>query len=160
MSDFRIRACEPRDLPAVGRLGALLVRQHHAFDPARFMSGGAGLEEGYAHFLGGELEADDVVVLVAEQAGAVVGYVYAGLEPPSWKELRESAGFLHDVVVAPTARNQGIATALVEAAAQWLLDAGAPRLMLWTAEMNPAAQRLFARLGFRRTMIEMTREPR
>jgi hypothetical protein len=30
--------------------------------------------------------------------------------------------------------------------------------MLWTAEKNDSAQRLFARLGFRRTMIEMTRE--
>jgi hypothetical protein len=32
--------------------------------------------------------------------------------------------------------------------------------MLWTAERNPTAQRLFERLGFRRTMIEMTRERR
>jgi RimJ/RimL family protein N-acetyltransferase len=31
-------------------------------------------------------------------------------------------------------------------------------VMLMTAEQNPAAQRLFARLGFRRTMVEMTRE--
>jgi hypothetical protein len=30
--------------------------------------------------------------------------------------------------------------------------------MLWTAEQNTAASRLFLRLGFRRTMIEMTRE--
>jgi hypothetical protein len=30
--------------------------------------------------------------------------------------------------------------------------------MLWTAERNPAAQRLFEQSGFRRTMIEMTRE--
>jgi hypothetical protein len=30
--------------------------------------------------------------------------------------------------------------------------------MLWTAEQNADAQRLFVKLGFRRTMIEMTRE--
>jgi ribosomal protein S18 acetylase RimI-like enzyme len=30
--------------------------------------------------------------------------------------------------------------------------------VLWTAEKNDPAQRLFTRLGFRRTMIEMTRE--
>ena len=44
-------------------------------------------------------------------------------------------------------------------AADWLEDHGAPRVMLWSAEANPDAQRLFERLGFRRTMVEMTREP-
>jgi len=89
-----------------------------------------------------------------------VGYVYAGLEPQSWQELRDPAGFIHDVVVEPAARGQGLATRLVEAAAAWLEEHGAPRVMLWTAEKNPTAQRLFERAGFRRTMIEMTRERR
>jgi RimJ/RimL family protein N-acetyltransferase len=40
----------------------------------------------------------------------------------------------------------------------WLQQRGAPRVLLWTAEPNAVAQRLFARLGFRRTMIEMTRD--
>jgi ribosomal protein S18 acetylase RimI-like enzyme len=155
-----IRAAEPRDMPALGRLGALLVHAHHAFDPARFLAPGAGVEEGYAWFLKSQLEEDDVVVFVAEAGGAVVGYVYAGLEPMSWKELREAAGFIHDVVVDPAARGHGIATRLVERAAAWLEERGAPRVMLWTAERNPTAQRLFERAGFRRTMIEMTRERR
>jgi hypothetical protein len=30
--------------------------------------------------------------------------------------------------------------------------------VLWSAAMNDGAQRLFARLGFHRTMVEMTRE--
>jgi RimJ/RimL family protein N-acetyltransferase len=30
--------------------------------------------------------------------------------------------------------------------------------MLWTAAPNAGAQRLFERLGFRQTMIEMTRD--
>jgi ribosomal protein S18 acetylase RimI-like enzyme len=37
-------------------------------------------------------------------------------------------------------------------------DRGAPRVVLGTAEQNEPAQRLFERLGFRRTMVEMTRE--
>jgi ribosomal protein S18 acetylase RimI-like enzyme len=39
-----------------------------------------------------------------------------------------------------------------------LKSRGAPRVVLSTAEKNHAAQRLFDRAGFRRTMIEMTRE--
>ena len=34
----------------------------------------------------------------------MVGYVYAGLEPLSWKELRDAAGFIHDVVVEESDR--------------------------------------------------------
>jgi ribosomal protein S18 acetylase RimI-like enzyme len=145
-------------LLALGRLGALLVEAHHAFDHARFIMPKGDLSAGYAGFLEGELERDDVVILVAELAGSVVGYVYAGIEPHSWKELRDKAGFVHDIVVDEAARGRGIATRLLEEAARFLDERGAPRLMLWSAERNVAAQRLFARLGFRRTMVEMTRE--
>jgi len=60
--------------------------------------------------------------------------------------------------VVESARGTGTGERLVEAAAEWLVTRGVPRVMLWTAEKNVPAQRLFARLGFRRTMIEMTRE--
>jgi ribosomal protein S18 acetylase RimI-like enzyme len=157
-----IRHAVKADLPTLGRLGASLVRAHYAFDRDRFMAAGPRVEEGYAWFLGRELEAEESVVLVAERNGEVVGYVYGYvygvIEPRSWKELREVAGFISDVVVDEPARRSGIAAQLVEAAAAWLEEHGAPRIMLWTAEKNPAAQRLFERLGFRRTMVEMTRE--
>ena len=97
-------------------------------------------------------------MFVAEQAGQVVGYVYAGIEPQSWKELREEAGFIHDVYVDEAARRGGVATALLEAAAEWLASRGMPRVVLWTAAPNEAARRLFERLGFRHTMTELTRE--
>lgn len=122
------------------------------------MSPGERPEHGYGRFLRSQLRDPDVVVFVAERDGQVVGYVYAGLEPQSWKELREAAGFVHDVAVDETARASGVATALVEAAVAWLKSRGAPRVLLWSAAPNEPAQRLFARLGFRRTMVEMTRE--
>jgi ribosomal protein S18 acetylase RimI-like enzyme len=154
----RIRRAEPRDVSALGRLGAALVRAHHAFDADRFLTPGPGLEEGYAHFLRTQLAEDGVAIFVAERAGVIIGYVYAGVEPRSWKELRDVAGFIHDVVVDPEARRSGIATRLIETAAAWLASRGVARVMLWTAEKNAEAQRLFEHLGFRRTMIEMTRE--
>jgi ribosomal protein S18 acetylase RimI-like enzyme len=39
-----------------------------------------------------------------------------------------------------------------------LTEKGAPRIVLMTAVQNEPAQRLFTRLGFRTTMLEMTRE--
>ena len=153
-----IRKATKADLPDLGKLGALLLLAHYQFDPQRFMAPGRHPEEGYAWFLGTQLREEDVVVFVAERDGSIVGYVYAGLEPQSWKELREACGFIHDVVVTESGRRSGVATALMEAAIGWLRDRGAPRVMLWTAQQNDGAQRLFDRLGFRRTMVEMTRE--
>jgi GNAT superfamily N-acetyltransferase len=153
-----IRLATPTDLPALGRLGALLMRTHYEFDPQRFMTAGSDAAEGYAWFLGRQLKDQDVVIYVAELDGEVIGYVYAGLEPISWKELRDECGFIHDVVVDERGRRTGTATALIEKAVEWLRERGAPRVMLWTAEKNAGAQQLFAKLGFRKTMIEMTRE--
>jgi hypothetical protein len=39
-----------------------------------------------------------------------------------------------------------------------LAERGAPRIVLKTSTKNEAAQRLFASLGWRPTMMEMTRE--
>ena len=61
-----IRRATTADLPALGRLGALLVRTHHEFDPARFIPATPRTEQGYAAFLGTQLEAPSVVLLVAE----------------------------------------------------------------------------------------------
>jgi ribosomal protein S18 acetylase RimI-like enzyme len=152
-----VRRAEAGDLPALGRLGALLMRAHYAFDERRFLAPGPHPEEGYGRFLAAQ-HGDDVAVFVAERDGRVIGYVYAGIEPRSWKELRDVAGFIHDVVVDEGERGAGIGTRLVETAADWLVARGVPRVMLWTAARNGAAQRLFERLGFRRTMIEMTRD--
>jgi GNAT superfamily N-acetyltransferase len=155
---FSIRRATEADLPALGRLGALLMQVHYAFDPQRFMAPEADAAAGYAWFLASQLRRPDVIILVAERDGEPIGYVYAGIEPRNWKELRDEAGFIHDVVVDESARGAGVAAALLEAAIAWLKAAGAPRVVLWTADQNSGAQRLFARLGFRRTMVELTRE--
>ena len=158
MGDLLVRRATESDLPTLGSLGALLMKTHYGFDQQRFMAPGINPAEGYGWFLGTQLHEEDVIVLVAERAGVVVGYLYAGLEPQSWKELREPAGFIHDVAVEESSRRTGVATALIEGALEWLRAHGAPRVLLWTAEQNKAALPLFSRLGFRRTMIEMTRE--
>jgi len=157
-SPVTIRRATRADLPALGRLGAYLVRLHHSFDPDRFLAPQPNVESGYAWFLGTQLEDPEVIILAAEKEGRVVGYAYAGIEPMSWKELRGPAGFVHDVVVAENARRVGVGTMLMHAAIDWLRDHGAPRVLLGTAAPNEAAQALFHRLGFRNTMIEMTME--
>ena len=153
-----VRRATRDDLDAVGRLGAALLNAHYGFDPRRFMAGGDDAEDGYAWFLGTQLDRPDSLVLVAEDSGEVVGYLYAGIEPRNWKELRDEAGFIHDILVDEKSRGAGTARLLMDAALIWFRERGMPRVLLWTAAKNIRAQRLFERLGFRSTMMEMTRE--
>jgi len=61
-------------------------------------------------------------------------------------------------MVDPRFRGRGIGRLLLDATLAFLKSRGAPRAVLSAAQGNEAAQRLFASAGFRRTMIEMTRE--
>lgn len=153
-----VRPAEPRDVAALGALGAELVRLHHGFDAARFIDAGPGTAQGYADFLATRLEAPEAVVLVAELAGEVVGYAFGEVEGMDWMSLRGPAAVLHDLIVAPDARGRGAGRALADALMTALAARGAPRFVLQVAERNPLAQGLFARMGFRRTLVEMTRE--
>ena len=153
-----VRRATRADIAAIGRLGALLVRTHHEFDPARFIEATPQTEQGYGAYLGTQLRAPNVIVLVAEHDGEVLGYTYAGIEGVDYMALRGPAGALYDIVVDPAHRGRGIGRLLLDAVIAELEAAGAPRVVLSTAERNEPAQRLFARAGFRRTMIEMTRE--
>jgi ribosomal protein S18 acetylase RimI-like enzyme len=158
MSDVKIRPATRHDAPALGRLGALLVRTHHDFDPKRFIPATPQTERGYGSFLGSQVDSENVIVLVAEQGGDVIGYTYAGIEGMDYMSLRGPAGALYDIVVDPAYRGRGVGRLLLDATLAELRERGAPRVVLSTAEQNETAHRLFAHAGFRRTMIEMTRE--
>src|SRR4029078_185640 len=99
-----------------------------------------------------------MLILVAERGGEVIVYTYAGVEGVDYMSLRGPAGVLYDIVVDPAHRDQGIGRKLLDATLAALEGKGAPRVVLSTAERNETAHRLFEHAGFRRTMIEMTRE--
>jgi ribosomal protein S18 acetylase RimI-like enzyme len=142
----------------IGRLGALLVEEHYDFDPQRFLAARPGTPAGYASFMSKQLEDADKAVLVAEDNGEVIGYAYAAIEGYDYMALRGPAGVLHDVIVDPEHRGRGVGRLLIAATLGFFRSRGVPRVVLSTAEQNEAAQRLFASMGFRRTMVEMTRE--
>ena len=153
-----VRRATRADLQGIGRLGALLVEEHHGFDPRRFLAASPGTARGYASFIGAQLGDPDKAVLVADGGVGVVGYAYAAAEGYDYMSLRGPAGVLHDIIVGPGHRGRGVGRLLLDAALAFLRSRGVPRVVLSTAERNGAAQRLFARAGFRPTMIEMTRE--
>jgi ribosomal protein S18 acetylase RimI-like enzyme len=59
--------------------------------------------------------------------------------------------------VDPSVRGTGVAEALVEQVLAWASGTGASVLALYVAKDNPRARRLYERLGFRATGIEIRR---
>ena len=85
-----LRRATRADLPALARLAVQLVHQHHAFAAQRFALF-QRLEEGYAWFLGRELDdADAVVLAAARDDGTIVGYAYGRVEDRSYEALLEA----------------------------------------------------------------------
>lgn len=153
----RVRSAQSSDTAALGALAGDLVRFHHRLDPRRFMIVD-DVDRGYGRWLAREATSANALVLVAEIDGAIVGYTYARHEPRNWNDLIDEHGKIHDVFVHPDHRGRGIARALLTAACDQLRARGCERLMLSTATANQAAQKLFAALGFRPTMIEMMQD--
>ena len=153
-----VRPATVEDLPRMASLAAQLVRMHHDLDPARFFVA-RGVEDGYRAWFGRELAEARAVLLVADRGDdLVVGYAYGRMEPRDWNMLLDRHAALHDVLVEQGSRGHGVAEALLEAFVERVRAAGAPRVVLHTAIRNERAQALFKRLGFRPTMLEMTRE--
>ena len=153
-----IRRATAADAPAIGTLGALLMEQHHALDPARFLATSGETARYYGDWVESQRAKPDVVVLVAERAEQIIGYAYAGLEGIDYMALRGPAGALYDIVVDEKERGAGTGSLLLDSVLAELKLLGATQVVLSTAWQNEGAQRLFAQAGFRQTMIEMTRE--
>lgn len=157
MPSIEIKQATARDLPKIAKLAGELVRQHQAFDAKRFLFI-ENPESGYEWWFGKELQNKKAIILCAKLGTKIVGYAYARLEPKDWNALLDAHGALHDLLVAEEARGQGVGRKLLERVQSELRARGAARLVLHTATKNLAAQKLFAALGFRKTMIEMTCE--
>jgi ribosomal protein S18 acetylase RimI-like enzyme len=152
-----IRDATAGDLPRAAELGAQIVQMHHAVNQNRFFLPDR-LEEGYVWWLQKELQRPEAVVLVAEQSGQIVGYAYGAIEERDWSVLLDQHGVVHDVFVVDSVRSTGVGRALMAELIARLEQLGAPRIVLSVMVQNESAQRLFMALGFRPTMLEMTRE--
>ncbi|ENN88417.1 acetyltransferase [Rhizobium freirei PRF 81] len=158
LNSIIIRPAVRTDAAVLGHYGASLMSLHSEWDQERFISAGPSTPEKYAQWLSSQVALDDVVVLVAEDRGFVIGYVYAALEGADYMTLRGPAAVIHDIFVNPDRRREGVGRGLLERAISTLSRKGAPRIILSTAYKNEGARSLFERMGFRATMIEMTKD--
>jgi GNAT superfamily N-acetyltransferase len=85
------------------------------------------------------------MLLVADQDGEAIGFAAVGWK---WSSLRGARiAVLEDLFVAPEARGQGAADALIEACADRARENGAPVVSWLTAPDNHRAQTVYDRVG-------------
>ncbi len=150
-----IRPAAAPDQERLGRYGGALLHQHHDADARRFLHV-EHPEAGYGRFLVSQAGRDASAVLVADDAGEVIGYVYATIEDTNWMELRNPCGVIQDIYVDETKRRAGAGKELLRAAIDWIRAKGRTQVVLHTKTRNEGAQNLFQSFGFRKTMVEMT----
>jgi GNAT superfamily N-acetyltransferase len=149
-----VRKAKPGDEQRVAEFAIRLFDQHVEYDRERF-SRFANVE-GAARFYRSRFDTPDSAVLVAEMEGEVVGFAYLERDELNYAELLRDGAWLHDIYVDESARAKGAGKALIEAAADAAKRMGAEKLLLTVAAKNAAAQQVFEKAGFRRTMVEMT----
>ncbi|WP_409482933.1 N-acetyltransferase family protein [Arsenicicoccus dermatophilus] len=97
---------------------------------------------------------DDRVVLVAEQAGVVVGFI-------STEEQRHWSGqldvYVGELVVREDREGYGIGRALVRAVEEWARGRGVARIRLTTGAANDGALGLYEAVGYEREDITLSR---
>jgi GNAT superfamily N-acetyltransferase len=146
---------------AIAALAGQLYALHHTWDPQRFWDLGGEDEAqraGRERFFASQLAAADSELLLAECAGAIVGYAYVAYKSHDYEGLLERAAWLHDVYVVPAARGGDAAKRLFEAACERARAAACPLLLLTVAEPNARGRAFFERHGARVTMREMVVE--
>lgn len=131
-----IREVRREDLPAVMAMIGRLAEFHDdvaTTDPQNFADDVFGPEPW-------------VSVLIAEQAGTLVGYVAL---TRLYRAQYGSRGVdLHHLFVEPTQRGTGLGRRLVDATLAWAAARRCNYVRVSTAPDNEAAQRFYERLGF------------
>jgi ribosomal protein S18 acetylase RimI-like enzyme len=87
-----------------------------------------------------KLSVQPELLLVHERGGQIVGAVIAGFDGVR--------GWLYHLAVAPEYRRQGIASSLVRAAEQRLLELGCPKVNLQVRADNTSVVALYRALGY------------
>jgi ribosomal protein S18 acetylase RimI-like enzyme len=139
-----------RDLDRVVALWTALTQHHVAFDPLFELRPGADAE--IRALLAAQLRNPDAAtfVCVCEESGAgdLAGYCSVGIDRAPPIQLERERAEITDLGVREGLRRQGIGSALVAAAYQWVTERGVKRVEVCVATRNTEGQAFWRALGF------------
>jgi len=160
---MNIRPATALDVPAVLPMVANVCALHERWDAAKY-----GFRENpaemYRRWMTARANDPRAVFLVAERPAMLkevpflIGFLIGTVEREIPIYRLEEYGFIHDLWVEPTYRNEGIARQMVMLAIERFGEIGVEQIRLDTAAPNDVARGLFASCGFRPSVQEMLLE--
>jgi GNAT superfamily N-acetyltransferase len=132
----KIEAATSADLPNLTRL----------YIAYRIFYGERAEEERAAEFIRDRVLHSSGRYFLAWHEQLAIGFMH--LMPSTNTLAMRPIWFLEDLFVDPSARNQGVASALLIYAESFARSTGAERLTLATAHDNRAAQHIYKKLGY------------
>ncbi len=143
---MEIRKAEQSDIDSLLHLNHQIGIMHFENAPEAFVQPSAAEKE----FLLNALSDSSRLFLVAEVAGAVVGFVTATVT------INEAIPFLVNspvcrvgtIVVGENSRASGIGSQLMSKCAEWAKSEGAKQIRLEVMSFNDNAQKFYQKLGF------------
>ena len=148
---MKVRQASPEDVPELISLFEELERMQRDW---RVFTPRPGFYDEVARRFRAALDADDQVVLVAEDDGEVVGMAYAEVHVPS-RFSDERALELSGVVVRSGYRGQGVGRALVEEAARFAQERQVGWIELKSFWPNKTSMEFWGALGFTPRVVQL-----
>jgi ribosomal protein S18 acetylase RimI-like enzyme len=155
-SAMPVRPATPEDVPGVLPMVRAICAMHERLDPERYAML-PDVVERYRRWLPERARDPRSVFLVAEDAGAPVGFLIGTVEASIPIYRLAEFGFIHDVWVDPARRGAGVGRTLVDEALARFRAMGITQVRLETAAANEGARRLFSSRGFRVGTVDMLR---
>jgi len=141
-----VRLARLHDLDRVAALWTAITLHHRPIDPVFRMRAGA---EGELRELLGSIHRDrDSAIFVYDQGGDLPGMCIVRIDsaPPIMQETERAE--ITDLGVREDARRRGVASALVEAAFEWVRQSGVARVEVHVASANVEGQAFWRARGF------------
>jgi ribosomal protein S18 acetylase RimI-like enzyme len=156
-----VRPLREDDVHDVARIWVDSARYHqrlnaylYAIHDAEVISNRYRRNEQYSEGVGD----DDRVTLVAEAENELVGFVDVEILRPSAAAtdfVPRVHGYVPELAVAESWRGRGVGEALMTGADEWAMGRGAEYMWLDVDAGNEAAQRLYAKRGYKPALMSM-----
>jgi aminoglycoside 6'-N-acetyltransferase I len=153
---LQIRRAQQSDLDQLVALWQELAELHAGLLP-EFALAPTGEQSVRAH-LAELLRDDNERVFVAEENGALIGFINGAVRenPPVFAE--RYIGYLADAIMTARSRRRGVGEQLVGTLYTWFRDRGVRIIHLSAATGNPISQAFWRKMGFVEYMTRMRSE--